>query len=134
MTSARGAGARARKAAELGFAVPWVMGHRLARLAVAGPLPSARDREEFQLMGTEKIVAFTEAWFATSVAMWQANLALGSSMLYMMAVPGSAGSYLWPSRQWQSAMIEALDRGFAPIHRTATANARRLARANQRRR
>ncbi|MCO5121562.1 MAG: hypothetical protein M9951_18265 [Burkholderiaceae bacterium] len=134
MSLAGNTGVRARKAAELGLAVPWVMGHRLLRLAAAGPLPSARDQQEFQLMGTEKIVAFTEAWVGMSVAMWQANLVLGTSMLGMMGTPWLGGSALQPGRQWQSAMIEALDKGLAPIHRTATANARRLARVGPPRR
>ena len=104
---------------------------RLALLtcASAGLLPSARDRREFQLMGVEKIAAFSESWFAMSMAIWQANLALGSSMLAMTATPwlggpaAQAGSW---ARHWQSTMAAVLDKGFEPIHRTATANARRL--------
>lgn len=129
MSTARKTRVRARKATELGFAVPQVVGYRLARLAAAGPAPSARDRREFQLMGVEKIAAFSESWFAMSMAIWQANLALGSSMLGMMAMPWIGAPPMQPGRQWQSAMTGALDKGFAPIHRTATANARRLARS-----
>ena len=131
MTTARQARIRTRKATELGLAVPAVAGHRLARLAVAGVAPSERDRREFQLMGTEKIAAFTESWTAMAMAMWQANFALGSSMLGMMAMPWLGGSHARLGGQWHSAMNRALDKGFAPIHRTATANARRLARARQ---
>ncbi len=131
MTTAHKTRRRARKATELGFAVPQVVGHRLARLAAAGPLPSARDRREFHRMGTEKVAAFTESWFALSMAMWQANLALGSSMLGMAAMPWLGGSQAQLGRQWQSAMVGAMDKGFAPIHRTATANARRLARVRR---
>ena len=35
-----------RQAAELAVAAPQVIAHRLARLALAGPAPSARDRVE----------------------------------------------------------------------------------------
>jgi len=137
---------RARKATELGLAVPQVMGHRLVRLAIAGPLPSARDQREFQLMGAEKVVAFSEAWLAVAAAMWQANLTLGSSVWWMMATPTKMGSdsinkwsltpfsFLRPAWQWHASMMGALDDGFAPIHRTARANARRLARVDPRRR
>jgi len=131
MDTARKTRIRTRKATELGFAVPQVVGYRLARIGAAGLLPSARDRREFQLMGVEKISAFSESWFAMSMAMWQANLALGSSMLGMMAMPWLDASPALLGRQWQSAMTGALDKGLAPIHRTATANARRLARARQ---
>lgn len=119
--------ARARKAAELGLAVPRVMGHRLARMAVAGPVLSERDQREFQLMGTEKVVAFTEAWIAASSAMWQANLVIGSAIIGMMTMPWTGVSPGKLGRQWQSAWLGAIDKGMAPIHRTATANARRLA-------
>ncbi len=135
MTKARKMRIRARKATELGLAVPQVVGHRLARLASAGPLPSARDAREFRLMGVEKIGAFGESWFAMSMAIWQANLSLGSSMMAMMVAPWLGGSPARARRQlarhWQSTMVDALDKGFEPIHRTATANARRLKHARQ---
>lgn len=128
MTTTRKTHSRARKVTELGIAVPQVVGHRLARLAAAGPSPSARDRREFQRMGAEKFTAFSQSWLAVSMAMWQANLALGASMLRTMGMPGLQHSPAQLGWQWQSAMTGALDKGIAPIHRTATANARRLAR------
>ena len=39
----------------LGTAVPFVVHHRLSRLAAAGVQPSAVDQEEFTAMGMEKI-------------------------------------------------------------------------------
>jgi len=131
MTTIRQARLRARKATELGLAVPAVVGHRLARLAAAGLAPSERDRREFELMGAEKIAAFTESWLAVSMAIWQANFVLGTSMLGMLATPWLGGSHAKIGQQWHSAMDGALDKGFAPIHRAATANARRLTRARQ---
>jgi len=131
MTNTRKLHVRARKATELGLAVPQVVGHRLIRLANAGLLPSARDRREFQLMGAEKIAAFSESWIAMSVAIWQANLALGTSMMAMAATPWLGGSPARIGRRWHSTMIDALDKGFDPIHRAATANARRLERSRR---
>src|SRR5690606_29913257 len=114
MANTRRSGIRAHKAAEFGLAVPYVVGHRLNRLASAGLLPSARDRRGFQLVGVEKIAAFSESWFGMSMAIWQANLALGSSMLAMTATPwlggpaAQAGSW---ARHWQSTMAAVLDKG-----------------------
>src|SRR3954451_15627057 len=59
------------QATELAFAVPQVVGHRLARMALAGPLPSARDRREFHGMAQEKVHAFWQSWFAMGWAMVQ---------------------------------------------------------------
>ena len=38
------------QAAELALAVPQVVAHRMARMALAGHSPSARDQREFQMM------------------------------------------------------------------------------------
>jgi hypothetical protein len=105
----------ARQAAELSFAVPQVMVHRLARMALAGPVLSARDRKEFHGMGQEKVHAFWQSWFAMGWAMVEAMQQASIAMLQGARVP----------------MIDAeriLSRGMAPVHRKATANARRLAR------
>ena len=54
--------ATAVKLAELGFAAPQVIAHRLARMALAGPTLSARDRKEFTGMAMEKQAAVEQAW------------------------------------------------------------------------
>ncbi|MES2632470.1 MAG: hypothetical protein V4669_05830 [Pseudomonadota bacterium] len=82
-----------------------VINNRVGRMVAAGPNPSARDRKEFQRMGTEKVTAFNQS----ALAAWQ-QLMLGS-------LAGSA--------QMTSAAL-------APIHRTATANARRLSGGSRR--
>lgn len=79
-------------------------------------------------MGEEKVVAFTEAWLSASMTMWQANLTLGASLLGVLTAPTSGRAYSRLVRQWQAAVADTLDAGLAPIHETATANARRLAR------
>lgn len=109
----------ARQATELAIAVPQVMAHRLARLALAGPMPNARDRREFHGMAQEKVHAFWQSWFAMGWAMTQAWQQAWMAMLQGARVP----------------LVDAqsvLARGLAPVHRKATANARRLARTRLR--
>lgn len=108
----------ATKAVELAFATPQVMTHRMARIAVAGAPPSPRDRREFHRMGAEKIAAFYESWNAMFLALLRANMNLALSPF----------QFWWSSgRGWRTSM-GVLDAGLAPIHRRATANARRLRR------
>ena len=100
---------------ELAFAAPQVATHRLARLAAAGGAPSARDRREFHRMGVEKVAAFYESWNAMYLALLRANLSIA----------------LWPLRFWgpnSQTGLNVLLAGIAPVHRRATANARRLRR------
>lgn len=109
----------ARQSHELAVAVPLVVAHRLTRLALAGPLPSARDRREFHRMAQEKVHAFWQSWFAMG---WAALEALQQAW---MAWLGGA----------RVPLVDAgaiLGRGLAPVHRRATANARRLARTGWR--
>ena len=70
-----------RQAIELAAAVPAVVAHRMSRLALAGPSPSARDRKEFHKMGAEKVAAFYESWTAMFAEMYRANLRLCFSPL-----------------------------------------------------
>ncbi len=103
------------RTAELAFAVPQVMAHRLTRMALAGPFPSERDRREFQGMAQEKVHAFYQSWFAMGWAVTKAYQKASIAMLQGARVP----------------LIDAnqiLSQGLAPVHRKATANARRLAR------
>jgi hypothetical protein len=91
------------------------MTHRLTRLALAGPTPSPRDRKEFHGMGQEKLVAFWQSWFGMGWAaaqMWQKAWLAG---LMGARVPALDLGHVW-------------SQGLAPLHRKATANARRLAR------
>ena len=91
---------------ELWLAAGLVIGMRTQRLARAGHQPSARDRKEFILMGTEKMQAATRSW----MGMWAALAPLQA--------------------QWARFALA----GLAPVHRTATANARRLGRVKRGRR
>ena len=103
----------ARQASELAFAVPQVVAHRLTRLALAGPLPNARDRREFHGMGQEKVHAFWQSWFAMGWAMVEAM-----QQAWMASLKGARLPFV--------DMSHVLARGMAPVHRKATANARRL--------
>ena len=108
-----------RQALELAVAVPQVIAHRLTRLALAGPMPNARDRREFYAMGQEKVHAFWQSWFAMGWALTQAMQEAWIAMLQGMRVP----------------LLDAhaiLSHGLAPVHRKAVANARRLARTRLR--
>ena len=115
----------ATQAAELGFAVPEVIAHRLTRMALAGFFPSSRDRQELYRMGAEKVLTFYESWNGMLLAAWHANL-----QLFFSAPAWSAS---WVSRQGQVARthlqrtaLDILHSGVSPIHRRAVANAKRL--------
>ena len=92
---------------EMLLAASQVIPIRLARMAAAGPTPSARDRREFTLMGTEKAQAAAQSGLAAATHLQSAWL-----------------------QMWAGAAKAAL----APVHRTATANARRLTTPRKRRR
>ncbi|MBV9890093.1 MAG: hypothetical protein JO090_04305 [Rhizobacter sp.] len=113
------------KLAELSFAAPQVIAHRLTRMALAGPTLSARDRKEFSGMVTEKQAAVAQAWmgmFAESVR-FQQQFAL--SLL-------TAATPLQHAAWTRSAASRIASAGLAPIHRKAVANAKRLARTKLR--
>jgi hypothetical protein len=105
----------ARQATELSIAVPQVVAHRLTRLALAGPVPNARDRREFTTMAQEKVHAFWQSWFAMGWAVVEATQKSWLAMLTGARVPLLDTQAI-------------LARGLAPVHRKAAANARRLAR------
>ena len=109
----------ARQATELAIAVPQVMAHRLTRMALAGAQPNARDRREFHGMGQEKVVALWQSWFAMGAAVVQAQQKVGLAMLQGARVPAVDTQRI-------------LSKGLAPVHRKATANAKRLARTRLR--
>lgn len=113
-----------RQAIELALAVPVVVSHRMSRLATAGPTPSARDRREFERMSAEKIAAFYESWNAMWMAAFSTYLRAWFSWTPWTAFTSNASHR---SRQ-RKAALGVLTAGFAPVHRRAVANARRLGR------
>lgn len=122
------------KAAELAVAVPQVVAHRVARMALSGPTPSERDRKEFSLMVAEKKTAFTEAWQAMAMQTVRANQALAASFFRSVWSPASWGKPLagGSAVQVHKAALGILDKGMTPVHRKAVANAKRLARTKLR--
>jgi len=132
MTSRRHPTRLARQAGELAFAVPAVVGHRLARMALAGPMPGARDRREFSGMVSEKAVAFTHAWTAMAWQMVMAQQRLAFACWQAAWMPWTGGSAASLRRHWEGAAHEVLAAGLAPVHRKAVANAKRLGRASRR--
>jgi hypothetical protein len=115
------------KTAELGFAVPWVVAHRLARMAMAGPSPAARDCTEFRRMGVEKTVAFTESWIAMAMEAIRVHRTLTASF-WRSAWSPWPGTVPFSAATLQDAALGVLGKGLVPIHRRAVANARRFAR------
>lgn len=122
------------RSTELALAVPQVVAHRVARLAMAGPFPSARDREEFARMTLEKAAAAGESWGAmatqalraqqtVAVAWWRA---WAGFPFVGVPSPLNVGAHL------HSAALGVLLEGMSPVHRRAVANAKRLLRGRAR--
>ena len=115
----------------LSIAAPQVIAHRLARMAIAGASPSARDRKEFRRMGTEKIAAANEAWNAMAVEAFRANQRMAFSFMQSFWFPWMRPKQS-ASRRMSDAALGVLGKGMAPVRRRAVANAKRLARAKRR--
>jgi hypothetical protein len=125
----------ARHSAAIALTAPQVVTHRLARLALSGPVLSARDRREFTRMGAEKVVAFYESWNAMLVQSWRIQQEIWSASLRAMWFPWQARTPD-PARQMralQSATSRILVKGMAPVRRRTVANAKRLGRTSIRR-
>lgn len=108
----------AMKSGEMMFASGQVIDTRLRRIASAGHNPGPRDRAEFMRMGTEKLQAGGESMMAVTqlmMRMWQ---------------PWFAGRGSLPRLSHDTARLAGA--ALQPVHRAATANARRLAKTKRR--
>lgn len=116
------------KTAELAFATPQVMAHRLTRMALAGYPLSERDRKEFTRMVTEKHAAFGESWNAMLMQTVAANQVLATSFFrsFFTVAQGKKPSMVKSATQFHRAAVNILHTGLAPVHRKAVANAKRL--------
>ncbi|MBC8118199.1 MAG: hypothetical protein H7X75_01305 [Burkholderiaceae bacterium] len=121
--------------AEMMFAVPQVVTHRLGRVKAAGTGTTARDRREFQLMGAEKVAAFGESWTQMTLQMLKANQQMAqawasawSAPLRMPTRAAARRSMARSAAQLQGSALSIVSSGLAPVHRRATANAKRLGR------
>ena len=140
------------KTHEMMFASLNVIAQRSGRMAAAGPFPGERDREEFALMGHEKVAAAnesarnmvlrtakTQAHFAglaytQMVKNSQAMMAIATSLTPMQAATRQmdlAQSMLSDGAATGSAAASAaghiVGHGLEPVHGRATRNAKRLA-------
>jgi len=137
---------------EMSLASGEVIAHRTARMAAAGPLPGARDRREFTLMGQEKMEAATESATAIGTHLMRMNLEFGSKLARLMlantaalmsvATSRNAGQLMARQAEFARTVTRSMTtaaalsdstarlvgHGMAPVHARATANARRLRR------
>lgn len=114
------------QATELSFAAPQVAAHRMGRMATAGGPPSARDRAEFQRMAAEKPAAWIASWTAMGWELLRAQQAWLASLARSALRMSPAGPAAMAS-MFQAASLGLMASGLEPVHRAATANARRLA-------
>ncbi|MDO5289864.1 MAG: hypothetical protein Q4F13_09570 [Pseudomonadota bacterium] len=130
----------ARQTAELHRAVPQVVAMRLGRLLGAGPLPGPAEQQEIYRMGAEKVAAFGESWLAMAAQSWAAQQRLAQWWLgtwWRVALggwtnPPSVNHLLAHTQQHLlHAWLDTATHGMAPMHRRATANARRLRKASR---
>jgi hypothetical protein len=127
------------QATELMFAAPQVVAHRLGRLRAAGAGTSVRDRREFQRMGAEKIAAFSESWNQMALQMLKANQQMAQAWMSAWWFPlrtfssaAARQSFSRAAAQMQGSALRVLSGGLGPVHRRATANAKRLGRVKGR--
>ena len=141
------------KLAELAVAAPQVVAARSARMLVAGSTPAKADVTEFSRMWTEKGAAFWESAFATGVQMVRVNQeyartaamqwwrlwttpwwfgALRPMSRFAGLVPRTGVLPVPSAGQRRRAGVRLADAGLGPVHKRATANARRLARTRRR--
>lgn len=109
--------------AEIGAAVPSVIGRRMTHMALAGANPTASDKREMALMSSEKIEAARESWNA----MTQHALALNAtvvqnSMAFWMPWAFTAK----PLPAAPEAFMALASAGLRPYQRIVKANDRRL--------
>lgn len=138
------------KTGEMMLASAAVIDHRTRRIRAAGSQPSARDRREFGVMRDEKIKAANQAaqamtaqfltmdpllWvraYQQTAAVTTAMMSLAASRTINQLVERQAklmralSESIAPMFELSGASARLVQRGLAPIHSRATANARRL--------
>ncbi len=114
------------KSAEMLWSSTEVIGARLVRMLRAGPMPSARDRHEFALMGAEKLEAAQASVLAVGEQVKQAQLD------WIARLTPTTWHTWWDDALagWgmQADLARMTGAALAPIHAVATSNARRLTR------
>jgi hypothetical protein len=144
------------KTTEMLFSSGQVIHSRLGRMSRAGANPSASDRREMILMGSEKVKAATQSGLAVATRMQSANLQLMTRAWQQWLASLGAMNALFTSRSVgealarQNRLFNALGRSgrthalissdtarlasaaLKPVHRASTANAKRLGRVKVR--
>lgn len=144
--------ALAARSGEMLMASQQVIAARSARIAAAGATPSLADQREFTRMVSEKVDAFSRSALGAGAAWTPGLQALASQAMQSWAALASSGLQLASSRNlaqalqrqaelarranrhvpvlWRASEAQArlLDTALEPVHRTATANSRRLGR------
>jgi hypothetical protein len=122
-----------QQAAELMLAAPQVAAHRLMRMATTVGPPSAADQKEMQLMGAEKMDAFAESWNAMALEAIRLQQHYALSLVQSYVAPWAFATRTTPTptmmnaaAQWREGTLSVANKGLAPVHRRAVANAKRL--------
>lgn len=110
-----------------------VVGHRSKTIETALSNPFAADHVELGRMMSEKGTAFGAAsaslardWFAMQADLGAQTSAIGKIMFGQLPTPRAAHAMMTRNQRLGSAALASSIRAFAPVHRTATANAKRL--------
>ncbi|GGZ26319.1 polyhydroxyalkanoate granule-associated phasin [Asticcacaulis endophyticus] len=138
------------KTTEMMMASAHVINHRTTQMMNSDPIPSAADQAEFNLMSQEKVEAAHESMFAMTRYMMGLNQQIGTETFkHMMAGTSDFMSLAFSQTPEQMMTRQAklmqtltdsavsashlshttatlVNRGLKPIHRRATANAKRL--------
>jgi hypothetical protein len=114
------------KLVELSVVVPQVVAHRMARMAMAGPVLSARDHKEFAGMVAEKQRAFAQSWAAMLAESTR------QQQRFLLSCFGGVPSIGKQVAQSRSSLGRIASAGLGPVHRKAVANSKRLARTKLR--
>jgi hypothetical protein len=138
---------------ELAIAAPQVVAARSARMLASGATPGKADLAEYSTMWTEKGTAFWESLFAMGTQMAKANQeyarmaaiqwwrlcttpwwfgAVRPTLGFTASLPRIPALPLPSSAQHNRAAARLVDAALGPVHKRATANARRLARIRKR--
>lgn len=115
-----------RQIQALGSAVPFVVNHRLTRIAAAGARPSDVDQEEFTAMGMEKLAALQESMQAMVLASLDASQKLATAYAHWATAPWSMHP---PQTAWAlmtDTPLAVISAGLSPVSERAGDNARRL--------
>jgi hypothetical protein len=108
------------------LSAPQVMAIRLSDMAAHGHRPTAAGQAEMLRMGSEKVLAFSQSWWAMCMNWWLMPLTLAPAWTRSLgASPGAARSL---HNAMGRASVSLLTAGVTPVHRAVVANRRRLSR------